>query len=293
MNPTAAITHRTVRVNGVSLHVAEAGAGPAVVLLHGFPVFWYSWARQMEALAGAGFRAIAPDLRGYNLSDKPAGVAAYRLSLLVGDVAALIEQEAEGRAVVVGHDWGGALAWKLAMDRPELVERLVILNAPYPAAFRRELSNPAQWLRSWYIAFFQLPYLPERWLAAGNFALLDRMFRREPVRPGTFTPHDIALYKAALARPGALTAAINWYRALVRHPGDLHAAARPIAAPTLLIWGESDPYLGVGMTEDLDRWVPGIRVVRFPDAGHWIHNEAPERVNSLLLGFLHTTRPTN
>src|SRR3954462_3454946 len=152
------LTERTCRIGEIDVHFVEVGTGPLVLLLHGFPEFWYTWKHQLPALAAAGFRAVAPDLRGFNLSDKPPGVRSYRLSTLVADVADLIGQLG-GRAVVVGHDWGGAIAWRLAMDRPELVDRLIILNAPHPAAFLRELRRPAQWLRSWYILFFQLPVL--------------------------------------------------------------------------------------------------------------------------------------
>jgi pimeloyl-ACP methyl ester carboxylesterase len=279
-------THRHVVVNGVRLHVVEAGTGPLVVLLHGFPEFWYSWRRQLPALAEAGFHAVAPDLRGYNESGKPPNVRDYRLHCLVDDVAGLIAAMGEQRAVVVGHDWGGAIAWKLAMSRPDLVERLAILNSPHPIAFGRELRRPAQWLRSWYILFFQLPWLPECLLSANDFGLLARSLRRQPVQRDAFTADDVAQYKAALARPGALTAALNYYRALFRYPMDMRRGNRPIAAPTLLIWGERDPYLGIGLTERLDRWVPHLQVARIPDASHWVQNDAPGRVNALLLEFL-------
>src|SRR5579884_3024966 len=160
-------THRHASVNGVRLHYVEAGRGPLVVLLHGFPEFWYSWRHQIPALAAAGFRVLAPDLRGYNESDKPPGVAAYGLERVAGDVAALVRHAGERRAAVVGHDWGGGIAWWLAMHRPDVVGRLAVLNAPHPAAFRRELRTPGQLLRSWYVFFFQLPALPEWLFRAG------------------------------------------------------------------------------------------------------------------------------
>jgi pimeloyl-ACP methyl ester carboxylesterase len=274
-------------VNGVRLHYVEAGDGPPVVLLHGFPEFWYSWRHQLPALAAAGFRAIAPDQRGYNLSDRPPGVSNYRVEHLVGDVAGLICSVAGGRAAVVGHDWGGAIAWALAMRHPELVDRLVILNAPHPATYLRELRTVGQMLRSWYVFFFQLPGLPEWAFRRNDFALLKRMLRRDPVRPDVFSEEDIRLYKEALARPGALTATINWYRAVLR--GGLRRArkdVRPVAMPTLLIWGEQDRYLGPRLTEGLEPWVHNLRVERFPDASHWVHAEWPERVNRLLAEFL-------
>jgi pimeloyl-ACP methyl ester carboxylesterase len=279
-------THRHLAVNGIRLHVVEAGAGPLVVLLHGFPEFWYSWRRQLPALAAAGFHAVAPDLRGYNASDKPSNVSDYRIRHLVDDVAGLIAALGERRAHVVGHDWGGVIAWKLAMLRPDLVERLVILNAPHPAAFARALGSPAQWLRSHYMVFFQIPWLPEWLLSTGDFTLLGRTLRREPVVREAFTAEDVAHYKHALTRPGALTAALNYYRATFRYPSELRRGARQVTAPTLLIWGERDRYLGIGMTEELDQWVPNLQVERIPEASHWVQNDAPGRVNELLLQFL-------
>jgi pimeloyl-ACP methyl ester carboxylesterase len=277
--------HRHAVVGGVRLHYVEAGAGPLVVLLHGFPEFWYSWRRQIPALAAAGFRVIAPDLRGYNTSDKPAGVGAYRIELLVDDVAGLIGQAGARSAAVVGHDWGGVIAWVLAMRRPDRVGRLAVLNAPHPLAYRREVWRLAQLLRSWYVLFFQLPWLPERVLRAGNFALLGRMLRSQPTRPGAFTPEDIGWYKSALARPGALTAALNYYRAAGRGRGPA-APLGPVTAPTLLIWGEKDPYLGVRLSSGLERWVGDLRVERLPGVSHWVQNDDPERTNALLLEFL-------
>jgi len=280
------VRHGHTVVNGVRLHYVEAGAGPLVVLLHGFPEYWYAWRQQIPALAAAGFHVLAPDLRGYNESAKPAGVHSYRLDVLVGDVLGLIRHAGVSRATVVGHDWGGALAWKLAMDHPEVVERLAVLNAPHPAAFHRELRGPRQWLRSWYILFFQLPFLPECVIRAGDFALLERALRLQPVRRGTFTRDDIRRYKTALAVPRALTSALNYYRAAFRTSTRIWHDIRPISAPTLLIWGERDPYLGVRLTEGLATWVPNLRVERLADASHWVQNDAPDRVNHHLLEFL-------
>jgi pimeloyl-ACP methyl ester carboxylesterase len=267
----------------VRLHYVEAGEGPLVLLLHGFPEFWYGWRHQIPALAEAGFRVRAPDLRGYGLSDKPEGVAAYRVERLVEDVAELVRHAGAARAHVVGHDWGGVVAWYFAMLRPELLDRLAILNAPHPAAFAREIVKPDQMLRSAYAAFFQLPVLPEAVLRAGGFALLKRVFRTEPARPGAFTDADIERYREAFARPGALTASLNYYRAAARYP---RPRVRPVAAPTLLIWGEKDPHLTVRLTEGLEAWVPDLRVERLPEASHWVAADEPERVSRLLVDFL-------
>jgi pimeloyl-ACP methyl ester carboxylesterase len=294
--PPCLIRHRYSRVNGVRLHYVEAeptrqatltvkGSG-IVCALHGFPEFWYSWRHQLPALAGAGLHALAPDLRGYNDSDKPRGVESYRLAALVEDVAGLIQIAGGRRACVVGHDWGGVIAWALAMRRPEVVERLAVLNAPHPAAFLRELRTPRQLLRSWYTFFFQLPRLPERFLRRGNYAGLERILRHEPARPGAFSDADIRSYKQALDRPGALTAAINYYRAAFRHRGRMGRHIHPITVPTLLIWGERDRYLGRRLTEGLEPWVPNLRIARLPGVSHWVQNDAPDEVNRLLVGFL-------
>ena len=275
----------------LSLHYVESGrsdAGrPSVVLLHGFPEFWYSWRNQLPALAAAGFRALAPDLRGYNLSPKPPRVRDYRIELLAGDVAALIERDCCGRAHLVGHDWGGVIAWHLAMHRPELIDRLVILNAPHPAAYLREIRRPPQLLRSWYIGFFQTPWLPERTIAANDYASLRRLFRTDPARSGAFTDDDVARYVRAFKEPGALTAAINYYRAALRQgPGHFARSTRPITNPTLLIWGERDRYLVPELTRGLEEWVRNLRVERLPGATHWVQHDEPARVNELLLQFL-------
>ena len=282
--------HHYAVVNGMHFHYVEAGSGPLVVLLHGFPEFYYSWRHQIPYLATAGFRVVAPDLRGYNETEKPAGVANYRLSLLVEDVCALVEHAGEKRATIVGHDWGGVLAWRLAVQRPELVRQLVVLNAPHPGALRRELKNPAQWLRSSYAGFFQLPWLPEWTIRAKNFWLVERILTRQPVNPGAFTADDIKLYKEALSQPEALTAALNYYRAALRFPGDSLGHIREIAVPALVIWGEQDPALSVRLSEQLERWVPNIQVTRLSNASHWVQNDCPRQVNELMCDFLERHR---
>jgi epoxide hydrolase 4 len=276
--------HREAVVNGVRLHYVEAGAGPLVVLLHGFPEFWYSWRRQIGPLAAAGFRVLAPDLRGYKLSAKPRGVASYRVEVLTADVAALVHHAGESRAAVVGHDWGGVLAWLLPLHHPGLVRKRVILNGPHPAAFRRELRRDLrQVMRSWYVYFFQLPLLPEWAMRAGDFFLLRRTLRRQPLRRNAFTDADVAAYRDALAQPGALTSAVNWYRAAFRRRPE---EDRPDPTPTLVVWGERDAYLGPRLAEGLERWAPNVRVERIPDASHWVQNDAPERVNAAMIDFL-------
>ena len=284
-------THRRVVVNGVGLHVVEAGEGPPVVMLHGFPEFWYSWRHQIPALAAAGYRAVAPDLRGYNESDKPPGVASYRSDKLVGDVAGLIEHLGSRPAVVVGHDWGGVIAWLLVMRWPDLVRGLVVLNAPHPATFLRELPHARQFLRSWYMFVFQLPWFPEAMLRFQNFGMLGHTLRAQPQHAGAFTPEDVRRYKLALAKPGALTAAINYYRAAFRYRREAEQSFRPVRAPALVIWGERDSYLNPHVLDGLPAWAPDARIVRLPDASHWVQNDEPDTVNRLLADFLNGLPP--
>ena len=285
--------HHEAVVNGVRLHYVEAGSGPVVVLLHGFPEFWYGWRHQIAPLAAAGYRVIAPDMRGYNQSEKPPGVHAYAVETLVKDVVALIAHCGVTRATVVGHDWGGVVAWEVAMRRPDVVEKLIVLNAPHPAAFLRELRTPTQLARSWYAFAFQVPVLPELLIALGDYRMLRAVFRRDPVRPNTFTEDDIQRYRDAFAIPGARTATINYYRAAMRrNPRRITAeAVRSVTAPTLLIWGIGDRYLSPALTERLGQWVPRLRVERIVGASHWVQHDAPEQVTALMLGFLRAAAP--
>lgn len=279
------IQHERVRGDGVELHVARAGRGKPVVLLHGFPEDWRSWRRQIGPLARAGFSVLAPDLRGYHRSDRPRGRDAYHLRHLVADVAALARHTGQ-RVHLVGHDWGGIVAWTFAGAHPELLDQLVILNAPHLRLFSRKVVRPPQLLMSWYAFLFQLPVLPERLLAARDFAAIRRLFRDTAAREGAYSREDIDGYVAALSEPGALTAALNYYRAL-RAPGATALAHEARAeAETLVIWGDLDPALEVGVLEGLGSVAPRARVHHLPDVAHWVHREATDEVNHLLLGFL-------
>lgn len=271
---------------GVRLHAVRGGTGAPVVLLHGFPDFWYGWRRQLPALARAGFAAIAPDLRGYNLSDRPRRVEEYRPALLAADVAALIRDAAGGRAHVVGHDWGGVIAWQLAARHPEVVDRLVIVNAPHPARFRQLLRTPAQAARSWYVAAVQLPWLPERLLGAWDLAPMRATWRAMVRAPGALTARDEAAYVAAFRDVAARRAALAYYRALVRHGAQPEAGQWRVPHRTLLVRGERDPALVRGNAEGLAAWVPALEVLRLPAAGHWPTLDDPDRVNAALLRFL-------
>ncbi len=281
------MTERLVDVGGgISLHVREMGAGPLVLLLHGFPDCSYTWRHQLPALAAAGFHVVAPDLRGYDGSSRPKGVMSYSTSALAADIAGLVTALGEQRADVVGHDWGGGLAWSFATLHPERLRRLAILNSPHPVAFRRHLRSLQQLKRSWYIFAFQLPVMPELGLARNDFASLRAVFRTASVRPGAFTDEDILRHVDALRPPGALTAAINYYRAVFRDAGPSGQPARRIDAPVLVLWGDRDQFLGTALAEPGSEWVPNAQVRHIPEAGHWIQHDVPELVNDELLRFL-------
>jgi epoxide hydrolase 4 len=271
---------------GVTLHVVRAGEGPAVVLLHGFPEFWYSWRHQIDPLVDAGFSIIAPDMRGYNLSEKPRGVRAYRISRLVDDVVAIARGSGSQRIHLVGHDWGGVIAWVVAARHPELIDRLVILNAPHPALYRERIRRPPQMFMSWYVLFFQLPIVPELAFRANDHAAVRRIFRRSPWRADAFDADDIERYVEAISRPGALTSALNYYRA-TRSSDERRAAARSrVEAETMILWGERDTALDRSLLDGIETWAPRARIHRFGDVGHWIQNEAPAEVNRLLVDFI-------
>ncbi len=269
-------------VNGVRLHCVVEGEGPLVLLLHGFPETSRAWRKQIPALAKR-FRVVAPDLRGFGASDKPRGIAAYDTSVVANDIVALIHAFDAERAHVVGHDWGGGVAWAVATGHPEAVDRLVVLNCPHPAVMQRALrSNWAQVRKSWYIFAFQLPWLPEWALSrSGAKALKDSL--RRSAKPGTFSDADLDEYARAFAAPGAATAAINYYRAALRS----RLPSAKIKAPTLLIWAEDDFALGIELTRGMDGlFETPPRIEYVPDTSHWVMEERPEVVNRLLLEFL-------
>lgn len=279
------MTENIVTANGIRMHYVECGAGLAVVLLHGFPDFWYLWRQQLPALDAAGFRAIAPDLRGYNRSDRPQPVADYALDTLVGDVVSFSESVAGRGCALVGHDWGGVLAWYAAARRPDVFRRLVVINAPHPARYGELLrTRPAQLWRSWYVALFQLPWLPERLL----HVRLSARIRRGP-RPGrrSRTQEELHHYAAVFDSPGAFRGPLHYYRAAMR---GLVTGANPrissVSAPTLLLWGDRDRYLDVRNTHELERWAAELRIVHFPNAGHWLMLDEPQHVNRELIEFL-------
>jgi pimeloyl-ACP methyl ester carboxylesterase len=283
-------SHGDADVNGIKLHYVTQGEGPLVLLLHGFPEYWYSWRYQIPFLASR-FKVVAPDMRGYDLSDKPKGVAEYGLDRLTADVQGLIEAFGEKKAHLVGHDWGGAVAWAFAMAYPGSVDKLVVMNAPHPAAFARDImTNPRQMMRSWYMFFFQIPVVPEFMLRAFDSLLLKRFFSDWAVDKDAFSKEDLEKLAEASRRPGALTGGINYYRAMFRNLPALRAmrgTVPTIKSPTLLIWAEEDRALGKELTYGLEKYFEdGLTIRYIPDCSHWVQQEQPLLVNELLDEFL-------
>jgi epoxide hydrolase 4 len=285
------LTHKFVQTNGITLHVVTAGPvdGPPVVLLHGFPEFWYGWHNQIPYLAAQGYRVIAPDQRGYNLSDKPRGAANYQIDELARDVVGLIDALGYATVFLAGHDWGAAVAWWLVTHYPERLRKLAILNVPYPTLMRQaaQTGNWRQALRSWYIYFFQLPWLPEQFLRlTGRTArnILSVSSRRD-----TFTAADLDAYRQAWSQPGALTGMVNWYRAALRlftktptpPPGG-------IQTPTLMLWGERDVALGKELAQPSIDLCANGRLIFYPKATHWVQHDAAAAVNTELAHFFAT-----
>jgi pimeloyl-ACP methyl ester carboxylesterase len=286
------IQHHFIQANRIRLHYVTQGEGDLVILLHGFPEFWYSWRYQIPVLA-RNFKVVVPDLRGYNQSDKPA--TGYDLTTLASDINSLIENLGYERAHIVGHDFGGAIAWRFAQKFPHMLNRLVILSAPHPSRFAANLIQDLNQLRrSWYIFAFQIPGLPE-WLIQQNLKnFVQTVFRGLAVRKGFFTRETSEMYEAALRQPGAIASALNYYRQLfspliwITDAWYTMSSGPPqlITAPTLVLWGEEDAVLSRRIAEDLRHAVSASFELKFlPNCGHWIQQESPQTVNRELLTF--------
>ena len=278
-----------VDTNGISLHTRQAGPedGPLVVLLHGFPEFWYGWHRQIKPLADAGYRVIVPDQRGYNRSDKPDGVDSYRIETLAADVVGLLDAADRETAAVAGHDWGAAVAWWLALSYPERIESLTAVNVPHPTVMETTLRNSLSQLRkSWYMFAFQLPALPEAISTANNCRVLRRGLTNSS-RPGTFSATDLERYRAAWQQPDALTAMINWYRAMGRYRPQ--PPRQQVSVPTLVMWGRQDEFLASTMADESLDYCDDAELVSFPSATHWVLHEEPEETADALLAHLDAT----
>lgn len=280
------ITHRQVRANGIELHCAEAGdpKTPLLILLHGFPEFWFAWRGYMAILAASGFHVVAPDQRGYNLSEKPRGIDAYRLDILADDVADLASTLGHPTFHVVGHDWGGSVAWSLAARHSSRLKRMAVLNAPHPAIWLRAMeSDRDQRRKSGYVRFLQLPWLPETVLLLGRYEGLGKALAT--ARPDAFSTDVIAVYRDAWRRPGALTAMLNWYRALLRHPVAMPASGT-LTPPCLLLWGDGDPFAIPKLADESAALCAEAEVVHLPGVGHWSIHDARETVLAHLQRFV-------
>ena len=287
--------HHTVEFDDIRLHYVDAGEGPLILFVHGFPEFWYAWQRQLEEFS-RDHRAVAFDLRGHNLSGKPGEIKAYRPKHLVADLRRLIDHLGGRPCVVVAHDWGGAAAWNFAAAHPEYLEKLVIINAPHPVTFARELRhNPAQQQASAYMNWLRRPSAAEK-LLEHDCARLTAMFTQMTTDRGWLTPELLARYRVAWTQAGAMDASLNFYRASPLHPATPEAPSEPkleldpadfmVRVPTLVIWGERDTALLPGLLAGLEALVPKLSVKRIPDASHWVIHERPEEVNRLIREFI-------
>ena len=280
---------RVLNINGIALHVVLAGSpsGKPLIFLHGFPEFWFAWRRQIDHFVSSGYRVIIPDQRGYNLSDKPAGIANYSIDLLARDVVGVLDNVAGSKAFVVGHDWGAAVSWYLAARYSDRIHRTAMLSVPHPRVLIKNLiMNPAQLRKSWYMFFFQLPWLPEFIVRRRDWALLVRALQ-DTSTPGLFSDSDLEQYKESWARKGALTAMLNWYRAALLRPSKfaLDSKASRVKVPALLIWGKNDQFAVEAMARESLQYCDNGHLEFFETATHWVQHEEAANVNNLLSQF--------
>lgn len=288
-SPSAAsgINIEYVQANGLTFEVAQAGEGDRLaLLLHGFPELHYSWRHQIESLVDQGYRVWAPNMRGYGGSAKPRGWREYRLDILIEDVGALIDASGASEVVLVGHDWGAIVAWHFAIRRLRPLARLVIMNVPHPLCARRAGRHWWQLKKSWYILFFQIPWLPEWLLQRAKASAIGRVFRDNAVNKERFADSDLTIYRAAAMRPGALTAMINYYRAMLRMPDYGEVGDGRVDIPTLVVWGEQDFAIDIRCLDGLEQYVSNLTLRRFEEASHWVQQDIPQAVNEALKGWL-------
>ena len=284
----ADVSSRTIEANGLTFAIDECGAGPDIALcLHGFPESRYSWRHQLPALVAAGWHAVAPDLRGYGGTTRPAAQSAYHIDHLVADAAALFDALGARRRLLVAHDWGALIAWVFAIRQARALDGLVVMNVPHPQVFSDVLRTSwAQKRKSWYVAFFQLPWLPEALLGASGARGIGKAFTDSAVNKANFPASVIDHYCANARQPGALTAMINYYRA--NFPNIMGEPAAKITVPTLMIWGEQDVALDMALTQGYGPLVDDFTLVTLPDASHWVQQDAPEAVNAAVATWLAT-----
>lgn len=278
--------HEYITTNGVKLHYVTQGNGALMLMLHGFPEFWYSWRHQISEFA-LDHQVVALDLRGYNDSDKPKEQSAYVMDEFIKDIEGVITGLGYDKCVLVGHDWGGAIAWHFAYSRPQMVEKLIVLNMPHPAKMAEGLRTPGQLLRSWYMFFFQLPEIPEALIQASDYQLIETAFTAELVNKNAVTKTDIEAYKNAVSKRGALTAMLNYYRNIPRQRM-LSTDWSILEVPTLMIWGESDVALGKELTYNTQAYVRNLQIKYIANAGHLVQQEQPQLVNQYIREFVAT-----
>ncbi len=275
--------HEYIVSNGIKLHYVTQGEGPLMLMLHGFPEFWYSWRHQIPEFA-KDYKVVALDLRGYNESDKPSGQSAYGMNEFIKDIEGVIQGLGYDRCILVGHDWGGAIAWCFAYAHPEMVERLIVLNIPHPAKFAEGLRNPQQLLRSSYAFFFQLPVLPELLIQWSDYQAIESALKGMAINKSTFSQADIEIYKDAASKRGALTAMLNYYRNAFSSFWQQKWSL--LEVPTLMIWGENDTALGKELTYGTEQYVRNFQIRYIPNCSHWVQQERPDLVNEYIREFL-------
>lgn len=276
--------HAYITTNGVKLHYVTQGEGDLMLMLHGFPEFWYSWRHQIPEFA-KNYKVVALDLRGYNDSDKPADKSAYVMDEFIRDVEGVIKGLGYDKCILVGHDWGGAIAWNFAYAHPEMVERLIILNLPHPAKFAEGIRNPQQLLRSSYMFFFQIPWLPEFLIQSSDYQPIETAIKGMAVNKSAITKEDLEAYKDAAAKRGAMTATLNYYRNIFQQRMTSQDWS-VLEVPTLMIWGEKDTALGKELTYGTEAYVRDFQIKYIPDCSHWVQQEQPQLVNQYMREFL-------
>lgn len=276
-----------VKANGLTFEVDQCGSGDKfALLLHGFPESKFSWRFQMPLLAKLGYTVWAPNMRGYGKTSRPANVADYHIDHLVADAAALIDAAGAKNTLLMAHDWGAVIAWQFAIRKARPLDRLVIMNVPHPACMTRELRTWAQLKKSWYIFFFQIPWLPERMLGARGGDPIRRAFVDMAVDKARFPVAVTDEYRRNALEPGALKAMINYYRAAMRAGTAAMNPPGMIETPTLMIWGEEDSALGKATTVGTDQYVRDLTLRYLPGVSHWVQQEAPERVNAMIEAWI-------
>ncbi|MBP7765480.1 MAG: alpha/beta hydrolase [Deltaproteobacteria bacterium] len=284
------LRERFIETNGIKLHVMEAGPedGPMILFLHGFPEFWWAWRKQLPYFADKGYRVVAPDQRGYNLSDKPEGVAAYNIDKLAKDMIGLIDAYGQKQVYLVGHDWGASVSWWLALKYPDRFRKLVILNVPHPKIMAKNVfTNTAQMQRSWYIFFFQIPGAVDRLAAAGDYEWVLQLITTS-ANPGTFSPAELEEYRKAFRQPGAFTAMVNWYRAMIQTQSE-PPRSFDVTVPMIFMWGEEDVAMLTEMADQSMRYCKEGRLIKLPGVSHWIQHEAADKVNAQIAEFFEQT----